>query len=107
MISYELILAFLKDHYVYDGTDLNGLKTGNVEIGSGGSVGGHMYRFGMNMMLTEFDRKELVKHLQEIEKYSQETAFDPDTYAKVNKLREKVAGDMYFTYVAKHMGKPL
>ena len=67
----DLLIAFFKDYFIFDKTDMNGKKIGGYEFGCGGSVGGFMCQAVFDYLFKYFGREALVQGALEIKEYDQ------------------------------------
>ncbi|CAK0759758.1 hypothetical protein CCP1ISM_930002 [Azospirillaceae bacterium] len=70
MDIYTLLLAFFRDHYVYEQRDINEKLTGKWTFGTEKDIGGKIYDLVVNHLFNLFNKECLIKAAREIRDYS-------------------------------------
>lgn len=119
MITYDIILAWLLDHFVYtqNNSEFNRLlltmgrplkPETEVNIGvSGGMIGGHIFEIVCREVEEEFGIEYLIYNLQEIRDYQSALEDDEKYYGRihihVSEMTKQVARSMLQHYLEKRL----
>jgi hypothetical protein len=69
MNTYILLLAFFRDHYVYNQRDINEKQTGKWTFGTEKDIGGEIYNSVVEYLFNLFNKELLIKAAREIADY--------------------------------------
>lgn len=102
----DLLIAFFKDYFIYEKTDMYGNRKSGYQFACGGSVGGFMSQAVFDYLLKYFGREALEQGALEIKEYNQQFYDNKilwntmDEWAeKLNQKREEVALKIVRKYV--------